>query len=130
VARPNPAIKAEQRPLAIEFLGEKHLQVAAGETFALRFQLTDPANGRLRTGLKDIRVLFYRAPGQYRTEVEAKEVSDGIYEAMVPIRFRGAWYIHVSSPSLKVPYGELPYLTVMGVAKKATTQGAARPNQG
>lgn len=127
-ARPNPAIKTESRPLAIEFLVESR-QVTAGQSFALRFQLTDPATGRLRSGLKDVRVLFYRAPGQYRTEVEAKEVRDGLYEAMLPIRYRGAWYVHVSSPSLNVRYGEMPYLTLMGMRKKAVTKGA-RPDQG
>jgi len=129
VARPNPAIKHEARPLAIEYLVEQR-QVPIGDNLTLRFQLTDPATGRLKSGLKDVRVLSYRAPGQYRTEIPAKEVRDGLYEASVPIRYSGAWYIHVSSPSLKVPFGELPYLTVMGVAKKESTQNVPRPNQG
>jgi len=127
-ARPNPAIKLDTRPLAIEYLVENK-KVQAGETYTLRFQLTDPATGRLQSGLKDIRVLFYRAPGQFRTEVEAHEVRDGLYEAKLPIKYRGAWYIYVSSPSLEVPYGELPFLTVLGVAKKAAAQ-PPRPSEG
>jgi hypothetical protein len=120
-AVPNPQIVRETRPLAIEYLVEDR-QMSAGETFRLRFQLTDPATGQLRSNIKDVRVLFYRAPGQGRTEVGAKEVRHGIYEALLPIRWRGAYYIHVSSPSVKVPYGELPYLTLMGVPKKAARQ--------
>jgi len=123
VVRPNPSIKQDTRPLSVEYLVESR-EVPAGEPFAFRFQLTDPATGRLRTGLTDVRVMFYRAPGQYRTEVAAKEVGAGIYEAMLPIRYAGAYYIHVSSPSLHVNYGDMPYTTVMGVAKKVGAPGS------
>ncbi len=128
VARPNPAIEPDRKPLAVEYLVEGR-EVPAGKPFTLRFQLTDPTTGRLKSGLGDVRVLFYRAPGQLRTEVEAREVRDGLYEATLPIKFRGAYYVHVATPSMKVLYGDLPYLTLLGVPGKAAKQGA-RPGQG
>jgi hypothetical protein len=124
VAGPNPHFAGDIKPLAVEYLIETR-KASVGEAYRLRFQLNDPATGRLRSGLKDIRVLYYKAPGQFRTEVAAKEVRDGLYEAELPIRFPGAYYAHISSPSLKVPYGELPYITFSGSRQKAAKQGSA-----
>jgi cytochrome c2/DNA-binding beta-propeller fold protein YncE len=117
VAGPNPHFAGDIKPLAVEYLIETR-KASVGEAYRLRFQLNDPATGRLRSGLKDIRVLYYKAPGQFRTEVAAKEVRDGLYEAELPIRFPGAYYV-------KVPYGELPYITFSGSRQKAAKQGSA-----
>ena len=66
VAGPNPNFASDVKPLAVEYL-VKTRKASVGETYRLRFQLNDPATGQLRSGLDDIRVLFYRAPGQLRT---------------------------------------------------------------
>lgn len=124
VAGPNPHFARDLKPLAVEYLVETR-KASVGEAYRLRFQLNDPATGRLRSGLKDVRVLFYRVPGQLRTVVAAEEVRDGLYEAKLPIRFPGAYYAHISSLSLKVRYGDLPYLTFLGSRQKAAKQGPA-----
>jgi YVTN family beta-propeller protein len=110
-ALPNPALQRDREPLAVEYLIEDR-NLPAGETFRLRFRLTDPATEQPSSGLQDVRVLFYRAPGHDRTEVPAEEVEEGIYEAAMSIRRAGAYYVYVSSGSMNVPYGKLPYLTL------------------
>jgi hypothetical protein len=109
--KPNPSITRDLKSLAIQYLVEDR-KVAAGKTFALRFRLTDPATEQPRTGLKDVSVLFYRAPGYDRTEVKAREIETGIYEAPLPIRKDGAYFVYVGSRSAKMPYGDLSYLTL------------------
>jgi len=125
VARPNPALAKEGKPLAVEFLVEDR-RAPAGEAFDIRFQLTDPATGRLRSGLADVRVLSYRAPSFDRRETLAEEVEPGIYRARVPIRQRGAYFVHVSSRVPDVAYGELPYLTLIGVPKTVVREKVGR----
>ena len=124
--RPNPALKARREPLAIEYLVENRT-LPAGQTYPLRFLLTDPATGELRKGLKDVRVFSYRAPVLQRSETVAREVRDGLYEAQVPMRYEGAYFVHVSAPSLKVPYGDLPYISLRAVkpapARKTDSEG-------
>jgi YVTN family beta-propeller protein len=121
VARPNPLMQDDAARLAVEYLVEDR-RVPAGKELALRFRLTDPRNGQLRSGLKDVRVLSYRAPAFDRKVVWASDLGDGIYEARFPIRRPGAYYVFVSSESAGATYDDLLYLTVMGVHGKAATQ--------
>ncbi len=117
VAEPNPSVKRKLKPLAIEYL-LKDRRVTVGETMRLRFRLTDPATKQPRTALADVRVLYYLAPGQWRTVVPAREVEDGLYEAALPIRRGGAYYVYVGVPSLKMRFDQLPYMTLRAVKKR------------
>lgn len=119
-AKVNPAMKREFKPLGVEYEIEDRT-VPADADFTMRFRLTDPETESPQTGLEDVRVLFYRAPGTDRTEVAAREVGDGLYEAVLPIRKAGAYYVYIESRSKNSPYGELPYLTLRAVAKPAGT---------
>jgi YVTN family beta-propeller protein len=120
-AAPNPLIQEDVEGLAIEYLAEIK-RAPAGEEFVLPFLLTDPRTGQLRGGLQDVRVLFYRAPSFERMEVVAKEVGPGQYEARLPIRNHGLHYVYVASRSAEVSYGDLPFLTLMGLPRKASAQ--------
>jgi YVTN family beta-propeller protein len=122
----NPALRKELGLLEIEYQ-DFPVRLAAGEVPRLRFKLNDAATHQPRTGL-DVRVLSYRAPGRHRGEVVAREVADGVYEASPKLAGSGAYYLYVSVPSLKVPYGELAYRTlwVAGAAKDDPTN----PEQG
>jgi hypothetical protein len=111
-----------RKRLAVEYLVEDR-QAPVGQDFALRFRLTDPRTGQLRSGLRDVRVLSYRAPSFDRSEVSAQEVENGLYEVRLLMRRHGAYYIFVSSRSAKATYNDLSYLTLMGVRKKTATQG-------
>jgi YVTN family beta-propeller protein len=120
-AKENPLLKKDLKPLKVEYLVENK-RVTAGQSVPLRFRLIDPATEQPRSGLKDVRVLSYRSPGRSRMETSAKEVGDGIYEADLAFPRRGAYFVYVSSRSAKVPYGELPYLTMRAVRDKASLE--------
>jgi hypothetical protein len=121
LARPNPALEGNAKRLAVEYLLEDR-RAPAGQELALRFRLTDPRTGELRSGLKDVQVLSYRAPSFDRRVVGASDLGDGVYEARFPVRRAGAYYVFVSSQSAGATYHDLSYLTFMGVREKAATQ--------
>jgi len=116
-AQPSLLIKPETKPLAVTYLNEPG-PVKAGGTMALRFRLSDPATGRWRADMPDVRVLYYRAPNAGRRILPARYQEDGIYEADLPIDHAGAYYVFVSVPSEKVNYKDLNFLTVMAVKEE------------
>jgi YVTN family beta-propeller protein len=122
-AKENPLLKKDLKPLEVEYLVEEK-RVAAGQTVPLRFRLIDPATEQPRSGLEDVRVLSYRSPGRNRTVTSAKEVGDGIYEVDLAFPRHGAYFVFVSSRSSKVPFGELPYLTMRAFRDKAALEKA------
>ncbi len=122
-AKENPLLKKDLKPLEVEYLIEDK-RVAAGQTVPLRFRLIDPATEQPRSGLEDVRVLSYRSPGRNRTVTSAKEVGDGIYEVDLAFPRHGAYFVYVSSRSSKVPFGELPYLTMRAFRDKASLEKA------
>lgn len=128
-ARPNPLLKGEGKSLEVEYL-VKERNVQIGETVRLRFRLTDPETDQPRTALKDVRVLYYLAPGMRRTEVAAQEVGEGIYEAALSLPRSGAYYVYVASPSANVRYGDLSYLTLRGVQEKVAPAAARSEEKG
>lgn len=118
-AVPNPMLKKDLKPLVVDYQVPADRTVPAGEDYALRFRLTDPASEEAQAGIEDARVLFYRAPSFDRTEVPARDVGDGVYEAILPIKKAGAYYVYVGVGSKNMAYGALPYLTLR--ALNATT---------
>jgi len=109
---------ANLAPLGIEYLVEQRT-VPAGKSSPVRFRLRDPATGKPRTGLSGVSVLSFRTPGRDRTVIPAEEIGDGVYQAMIPFRVGGAYYVHVAVHSEKVGYEDLPYISLMatGTAK-------------
>ncbi len=121
-AKPNPLFKYEGPPIKVEYFPEKKV-AAAGETVSLRLLVTDALSGEPRTDLKDLSVLYYNSSGQYRTEVLARHAGEGYYESSLTLPERGAYYVYVGCPSLKVKYGDLVFLTVAASSRKDTKQG-------
>lgn len=111
----DPQLARARRPVAVEYLIDERT-ATSGQTLALRFRLVEPGSGAPRPGLRDARVQYYLAPGRGRTEVPAREVGDGVYEAQLTLAEAGAYYVHAGSPSLNSPTNELPYLTLRAVA--------------
>ena len=112
----DPQLARARQPVAVEYLIDERT-VSVGQTLALRFRLIEPVSGKPRLGLRDARVLYYLAPGRGRSEVAARELGDGVYEALLPIAEAGAYYVHAGSPSLKAQAQDLPYLSLRAVAQ-------------
>jgi len=113
----DPELVKGRQGVEVEYLfGQR--EVAPGSTAAFRFRLVDKASRRPVAGLKDVRVMSYRAPGQDRAEVAAAEVEPGVYEA--PLRFgdSGAYYVYVASATLKKAFRDLPYYSLAATAPR------------
>jgi hypothetical protein len=94
----------------------------------LRFRLTDPATQQPQSNLQDVTVLYYPSSGGRRNETPARHIGDGIYEADLQLRRPQAYYVYVASRSKQMPYGKLPYLSLIGVRNTAprTTKAAGK----
>ncbi len=128
-AHANPSLAPDVEPLAIEYLLE-HRRVQAGATTRLRFRLTDPATDAPREDLRDVQVKFFRAPRSDLTELTARHVGEGIYEAELPLRRAGAYYVYVAVPSLRVAYKDLRYLTLMARSGKVAAPAPGKSPAG
>lgn len=123
-AKENPDAKQASGPLELEYQ-DFPTRLTAGETPRLRFKLHEASTRRPATGLEDVRVLTYVAPGRQRAEVAAREVEKGVYEAQPTLASAGAYYVYVSVPSKKVGYGALPFRT-FSVGARAEEEEASR----
>ena len=59
-------------------------------------------------------VLYYASDGRDRTEVPARALGDGLYEADVKVGRSATYYVYVGSRSGKVKYTDLPFASLMG----------------
>ncbi|HLF10983.1 MAG TPA: cytochrome D1 domain-containing protein [Gammaproteobacteria bacterium] len=114
-AETNPSLERRFKDVEVEYLTEER-RVSAGETMTLKFRLIDPRTGDVRSDVPDVRVKYFRAPRFDLTELAATHVGVGIYEAELPLRRAGGYYIYVAAPSLKAGYDDLDYLTLLAVA--------------
>ena len=121
--KPNPRAVAIGPGIDVRF-DEKQRTVPVGKPLKLRFTLLDSATGKATPGMRDARVMYYLAPGRMRTEVPAKEIGEGVYEAEMNIREPGAYYVYVGLPSLRLIYGQLPFFTLRAVSG----EGGAKPS--
>jgi YVTN family beta-propeller protein len=123
-AAPNPAIQ-EEKPagLRVEYLNESR-KLTVGEPFKLRFKLTDGATRQPVDGLKDVRVLFFLAPGVWQKRDFAQAAGGGVYELTLNAPEPGVYMVFVESQSRGVSFRQLPFLTLQTEApqKAAGTQ--------
>jgi hypothetical protein len=85
-------------------------KVRVGEDVAVRFKLTHPGDGSPRTGLKDVRVLAFLAPGIWQQRQWATEVGKGIYEVHVKPPESGIYYVFVEVASAGLTFQKSPYM--------------------
>jgi YVTN family beta-propeller protein len=112
VAKSNPAIKSDRKTaLRIEYLN-KELSLTAGEDYKLRFRLTDPETNQPKSVLKDVGVLTFLPPGSWQERKIATPVGDGVYEITLNVPETGVYLVFVESPSQRVEYRQLPYVTL------------------
>jgi YVTN family beta-propeller protein len=108
----NPALAAARRaPLGVEILTAGST-VKVGEDVAVRLELTDPERHTPRSGLADVRVLTFLAPGIRQERHWAKEVGDGIYEIHFKPPEAGVWFVFVEVASAGLKLQEAPFLSL------------------
>jgi YVTN family beta-propeller protein len=118
-AEVKPGEASEQKFAAprLEFLPMPVTVQAPSQTM-VRFRLVQGRKDEARTGVSDLRVRYFLAPGSRRQEAAVREVGDGIYEAQIDVAEAGAYYVHVESGVLK-PDRNQPYLTLRAVSAVA-----------
>jgi hypothetical protein len=124
--KPNPEIARTGPPLEVEYL-VKERRVPAGEPLKLTFRLTDRDFRKPRTGLDDVRLLYYLAPGRQKMVAQAIEIGDGIYEAELSISEAGAYYVYLAVPSAKIEYGDLTFLSLIAEGKAGRAGSPRKP---
>ena len=110
-AKPNPeyAKKQSTYPLKVSFLIEDS-RITVGQNVKFRFKLLDPVTNQPKSGLKDVGVLTFLAPGTWQERTWADHIGNGIYEISFVPPEHGVYYIFIECPSLKVKLNELPYM--------------------
>jgi len=122
----NPASKKTSLPLAVELV-DLPARVPPG-TLTLTMKVAEPRTGRPVSGLADLSVFSYRAPGYDRSTVAAREIGGGLYEARVAV-VPGAYYLYFGAPSRGLKNNDLPFRTVM-VTPEAAAQSTSPTKAG
>jgi hypothetical protein len=122
VASANPALPADRKTaLRIEYLN-KGSSFVAGEESKIRFRLLDAETKQPNSVLRDVGVLVFLSPGMWQTRQIARALGDGTYEVSVNLPETGVYLVFVESPSKRVAYRELPYLTLNVAAADSTSK--------
>jgi len=112
----------EAHPVRIEPLVASRV-VPAGATVQLRFRLTDTITHQPRSGLRDVRVLAFLAPGIWQQRIAAEPAGDGLYEAEFAPPRAGVYYVYLASATLGIPFDNPQYL----VLQAKSPEGGAKP---
>jgi hypothetical protein len=90
----------------------KETSLGTGEDYKVRFRLTDTETKRPVSALKDVGVLLFLPPGNWQQRQVARSLDDGRYEITLNVPESGVYLLFVESPSKRVQYRQLPYLTL------------------
>jgi hypothetical protein len=66
--------------------------------------------------LKDVGVLVFLSPGTWQQRQIAHSLGDGVYEITLNVPESGVYLLFVESPSQRLKYHDLPYLTLHATA--------------
>ncbi|HSE16160.1 MAG TPA: YncE family protein [Pyrinomonadaceae bacterium] len=88
-----------------------------GERFNFRFKVIDFKTGAVKTGLNDLNVLVFLAPGIWQQRDIAKATDDGVYETSFVPPSAGVYYVFFQSLSLGLQYNQSTPLTISAAAK-------------
>ncbi len=83
-----------------------------GERFALHFKVIDYKTGAAKTGVNDLSVLVFLAPGIWQQREPAKSLADGVYETSFVPPSEGVYYVFFQSASLGMQYNQSTPLTI------------------
>ena len=97
---PNPemAKRREGPTVSVEPLF-KNRSMRAGEPFRLQFKLVNPTTKEPKTGLTDVKVMAFLAPGIWHNRWLARSTGEGVYEIEFTPPQTGTYYIYLESPS-------------------------------
>jgi len=113
-------------PIKVESLmGGPSLPV--GTQVHIRFRVIDVATGRPKSGLADMGVLTFLAPGIWQQRDWARSIGGGVYEVAVTMPQEGVYYVFFQCPSLGVSYSQLPNL-ILSARRTVPGAGAAPQN--
>jgi len=116
---PSPErLAAEQakKGVIVRPLNDGH-RLTVGESVPLRFELTAPSTGEPRTGLADVNVLTFLAPGVWQQRQWATEVEEGVYEIDFTPPKSGVYYVFLQIQSLGLTYNESRSLVLEATSK-------------
>ncbi|MBC7909353.1 MAG: cytochrome D1 [Pyrinomonadaceae bacterium] len=117
----NPELaKPQEVSIKVEQL-LKDSKLRVGESYKLRFKVTDPSNGQPKA-VKDMGVLVFLAPGIWQQREWANPVGDGVYEMSFVPPEAGVYYVFFQSPSLGVRYNQIPSLILHATKDAAASK--------
>ncbi|HEX7151260.1 MAG TPA: hypothetical protein VF618_07210 [Thermoanaerobaculia bacterium] len=102
-SRPGAAPAA--RGVAVEPVLEKK-PIHAGQPLEVQFRLTDPKTKTPYRDVRDLRVLAFRAPGDWQKRISAEPLENGLYRVTLDVPSTGIYYVFVESESLRLEVNE------------------------
>ena len=121
---------AESRPYEIRYEDFRR-RVAVGEEVALRFKIHDAVGGEEKSGLDDVQVLTFLAPGTWQKRHTARALGEDGYEVVFQPPRKGVYYVFVQAPSLGFGFQNSPYRTLIaGEASDPEPTGDASDEAG
>jgi len=95
-------------------------KVTIDDDVTVKFRVIDPNTGDNISGLKDVRVHYYRAPSFDRRMAPATEVGDGVYKLDTKLSKPGVYYFFVGSKTARLNMNEASFLSMQASRPAAT----------
>jgi DNA-binding beta-propeller fold protein YncE len=113
----NPGLpKPPQVAIRVEPL-LKETTARVGESYNLRFKVTDSNSHQPKPNIEDMGVLVFLAPGIWQQRQWARHVGDGLYEINFVPPQTGVYYVYFQCPSLGVQFNQIIPLTLEATKK-------------
>jgi YVTN family beta-propeller protein len=113
----NPALPKETAvALKVEQLNAD-APMRAGESYSLRFKVTDLATKQPRADIADMGVLVMLAPGIWQQREWARPRGDGVYEMSFVPPQAGVYYVYFQSPALGLRLNQISPLTLQAIER-------------
>jgi YVTN family beta-propeller protein len=110
---PNPAIEAERNAGRVAVMAlPPQTPPKLGEELTVKFRIVDQTTKQPVSGLTDVVIVTFLAPGTWHRRELAKEEGDGIYSIAFNPPQPGVYYGHVQCSSVHLQFGNPNYLTV------------------
>ena len=113
----NPALPKETAvALKIDQLSPD-VTLRTGESYSLRFKVTDLTSNQPRADIADMGVLVFLAPGIWQQREWAKPRGGGVYEMSFVPPQAGVYYVYFQAPSLGLRLNQISPLTLQAVER-------------